>query len=90
MSHFLLGLRVQTYPNQMPPQVVCTCTKWRLYFFITPDNQTFQGNLISATTRTNHLKQDQLAITTMVTSEVLYFSLISILIISIYQYFITA
>ena len=87
MSHFLLGLRVQTYPNQMPPQVVCTCTKWRLYFFITPDNQTFQGNLISATTRTNHLKQDQLAITT---SEALYFSLISILIISVYQYFITA
>ena len=56
-------------------------------FFITPDNQTFQGNLVSATTQTNHLKQDQLAITT---SEVLYFSLISILIISVYQYFITA
>ena len=90
MSHFLLELRVQTYPNQIPPQVVYTCTKCCLYFFIIPDNQTFQGNLVSATTWTNHLKQDQLAITTMVTSEVLYFSLISILIISIYQYFITA
>jgi len=58
--------------NQMPPQVICTCTRCRLCFVITPDNQTFQGNLVSATTQTNHLKQDQLAITsaTMATSEV--------------------
>jgi len=56
-------------------------------FFITPNNQTFQGNLVSATTQTNHLKQDQLAVTTITTSEISYFSLISVFIISIYQFF---
>ena len=86
MSHFLLGL----IPIKCHHRLSVLVQNATSIFFITPDNQTFQGNLVSATTWTNHLKQDQLAITTMVTSEVLYFSLISILIISIYHYFITA
>ena len=64
----------------MQPQVICTC---HLCFIVTPDNQTFQGNLVSATTQTNHLRQDQLAITlaTIATDEVLYFGSTSLLII---------
>jgi len=58
----------------------CTCTECHLCFIIKPDNQTFQGNLVSATTWTNHLRQDQLAIT-LATNEVLYLSSTSLLII---------
>jgi len=68
----------------MWPQVICTCTKCCLCFIITPDNQTFQDNLVSKpTTQTNHLRQDQLAINsaTMATDEVLYFGSTSLLII---------
>jgi len=58
----------------------CTCTECHLCFIIKPENQTLQGNLVSATTWTNHLRQDQLAIT-LATNEVLYLSSTSLLII---------
>jgi len=61
--------------------VICTCTRYCLCFVITLDNQTFQGNLVLATTWTNHLKQDQLAVTPaiMAISEVPHFGSTSLL-----------